>query len=940
MERISCTRQVALLGLLTAVTGIASLGAETYEAPLARRKSADAKLTAGPAARPVKNGFEISFAVSAPVDVEVAILDAGGRIVRHLAAGLLGKHAPEPLRKGTLEQKLVWDGKDDAGKPLLGKAGARFSVRVRVGARPKLGKHLGYNPGRIERVRGLAVGSGGEVYALVMVGGKGSNDIRVFDSKGRYLRTILPYGAKTPAKRTKSVGQINVEGRRIPVVFNGHCHSLSPLTVAMPEQNMAWNPKGHLVAVSTLATSYEHGLPRHLLAFHPEGGAPEGMNFVGPELRAPTGISWGVGEGSVKCFEHLACSADGKYVYYTHSTHTNRHAVFRLRWGEDKGEGMEVGFLGKDCRPGSDDEHLNDPQGLAVDARGRIYVCDRGNHRVMVFSPEGKALGRIAVKDPEQIAVHPKTGAIYVACQQRDRRGPPKDTGPMPMSEYRAWKKRVAERWKKMPPKRPRALLKFSAFEPGKTPKQQIRLEKGFDLLALDPASEPARIWTVVRRHRIVPLTDRGDKFEFGEPINSKDGLKYPTYVTADPERKRVLIVDLGWKRTARALDLETGKTRQFVSGISEIALAPDGNFVASSRGYSRGLLRFDPQGKPLNWPGMKTHRAPTPKWSGLGHVFGQRGLCVGANGDIYFFRNGRGSGVQNRVDVYSPEGKLKKAAIIDGMGIGDCGLGVDAAGNIYVGSNVKPMKQILPGELKGVVPEVPWLCWAQNQWGYRPAPWYYSMRNEYLYHMGAVWKFPPSGGKFYGQCSFRVLPTPNLSPLTNAANAPENAPEYRTGYLMQRVKVVGAKWRCAGMGLMPASERQWGDPSCACISSRMDVDPYGRTFFPDCFRFGVKVIDSAGNLIAHVGEYGNADDRGPGIHFAWPACMDYGPDGPALRRRQRQRPADGGGVRVLRQGHLRPQGRSAVGDSVDAGTSLEHESAGLRTRTRTREAT
>jgi hypothetical protein len=153
-------------------------------------------------------------------------------------------------------------------------------------------------------------------------------------------------------------------------------------------------------------------------------------------------------------------------------------------------------------------------------------------------------------------------------------------------------------------------------------------------------------------------------------------------------------------------------------------------------------------------------------------------------------------------------------------------------------------------------------------------------MRNEYLYHVGAVFKFPPEGGAFYGQGSFRVLPSQKLSPLTDAANAPENAPEYRTGYLMQRVKVVGALWRYPGMGLIPSSERQWGDPSCVCISSRLDVDPYGRVFMPDCFRFGVEIIDAAGNRIARVGEYGNADDGGPGIHFVWPACVDYGPDG------------------------------------------------------------
>jgi DNA-binding beta-propeller fold protein YncE len=856
--------------------------AETYEAPLSVRTQPLAKLTAGPTARRVDGGAEITFTASAATDVEVAILDGKGKIIRHLAAGLLGDHAPAPLERGTLEQTLRWDGRDDAGVRRLGKNAGAFSVRVRLGATPKLDRYVGRDGNRLERVRGLCVSPGGEVFAMVSIGSRGSNDIRVFDRSGKYKRTILPYSTITPYKRTESVGQIKVGGRRIPVVFNGHGHALSPLTVGLPRQTMAWNPKGHLVVVSTLETPFEHGLPRHLLAFHPHGGAPDGMKFVGPEIRPPRGILWGVGEANLPAFEHVACSVDGRYVYYTHSTYRNHHAVFRMSWGEDKGEGMEAGFIGIHSHPGSDDKHLNDPQGLAVDPKGRIYVCDRGNARVMIYSAKGEPLGKFGVKAPEQIAVHPETGEMYVACNDGWRFGPPKDTGPMPMSEYRRWKTRRAERWKTRPKRTPPALLKFSAFEPGKEPRQLARLDKGFGHIALDPSADPPRLWAVEGRNRVLPVVDRGDRFEVGKPINSSDGLHYPIHVTADPARNRALIVDRADRYTAQALDLETGKTKKFVSGISQIALAPDGTFVATARAYGQGLLRFDADGKPLNWPGSESPVAPTPKFAGLGHGFGQRGLCVAPNGDIYFNRNGRGGGrgVQNCVVVYGPDGKQKGEPIIDGMGIGDCGLGVDAAGNIYIGANVKPMTRLLPDNLKGVVSNIPWLCWAQGQWGYRPAPWYYSMRNEYLYHVGAVFKFGPGGGKLYGHGSLRRVPDPKLSPLTNAANAPENAPEYRTGYLMQRVKVVGAKWRYPGMGLLPSSERQWGDPSCVCVHSRLDVDPYGRVYMPDCFRFGVDILDAAGNRIGRLGTYGNADDRGPEIHLAWPAAVDFGPDG------------------------------------------------------------
>ena len=34
-------------------------------------------------------------------------------------------------------------------------------------------------------------------------------------------------------------------------------------------------------------------------------------------------------------------------------------------------------------------------------------------------------------------------------------------------------------------------------------------------------------------------------------------------------------------------------------------------------------------------------------------------------------------------------------------------------------------------------------------------------------------------------------------------------------------------------------------------------------------------MLDTNGNHIARIGRYGNADDTGPEIHFAWPAFVD-----------------------------------------------------------------
>jgi DNA-binding beta-propeller fold protein YncE len=851
--------------------------ADTYEAPLAVRSVTDAKLTGG--VRVTRNGpgATISFETSEPVDVEVAILNSKGGIVRHLAAGLLGPHAPTPLKKNSLKQDLVWDGQDDAGQPATG--AAPYAARVRLGAKPRFEKHLGWNGNRLNPINAMACSPEGELYLLMHPwGGRGRVEMRVLDREGKYKRTIMPYAANTPAAQTESVGQLTIDQRRVPVVFNGHAHSLYPLTVGMRRQTLAWNPQGHLVAVSSPGTAFETGLPRHLLAFHPAGGAPVGTPFVGPEIRTPVGLLYGSGEGKDVCMDNTACSPDGKYVYYTGSTYLSRHAVFRLYWGEGKGEGMEAAFFGEDGRPGADDRHLNDPQGMAVDRDGNLFICDRGNNRVAIVNPAGEFVDAFPVEDPEQIAIHPRTGHLYLVCRQRAWGGPRKDTSPMSMDEYRAWKARNKARMARISPRRSPRLLKLDAWKKGAPPAELIRLEDNVDLMALDPRSDPPRLWVTIG-HTLTPLTENGKTFARGKRSEGNPGLYYPGFIQADPARNRVLVRALGASYKVNAVDLTTGAKTSFLRGASEIALAPDGTIVASGTYGSGALLRFDPDGQPLPWPGQADNRLTGIPFNSLGLGLGQRGLTVAPNGDIYFVRANESKGVASRVDVFGPDGKKKRDALVDGMGLGDCGIGVDATGNVYLGVNVKPAGKLYPAEFEGKIPPHNWLSWAMWNYQYRDAPWDYSLRNEYLYHLGAVMKFGPEGGAFYGLGSFgrpgaKTLPTPMLS----AEQAPTDATEYLSGYLYERIKVAGAQWRYAGMGIVPSSERKWGDNSCVCMTSRLAVDGFGRVFAPNVFLFCVDMLDTDGNRIARIGDYGNADDRA-GAFFAWPAFVDVADD-------------------------------------------------------------
>jgi len=78
------------------------------------------KFAAKPAVTKSGAGAKIAFTVDREMDVAVYVEDAQGKIVRHLAAGLLGTNAPAPLKPDALEQTLAWDGKDDLGQPVTG----------------------------------------------------------------------------------------------------------------------------------------------------------------------------------------------------------------------------------------------------------------------------------------------------------------------------------------------------------------------------------------------------------------------------------------------------------------------------------------------------------------------------------------------------------------------------------------------------------------------------------------------------------------------------------------------------------------------------------------------------------------------------------------------------------------------------------------------------
>lgn len=810
-----------------------------------RLPGAEPAFAEAPSFRGGGEGGTVTFSADRETDAEVAILDAKDKVVRRLAAGMLGANAPEPFAKGALKQAIAWDGKDDLGQPVQG---GPFKARVRLGFKPAWDATLGRDPRTLGYVSSVAVGRDGELFVVLSDYFWGRSEVRVYSREGKYLRTVLPYAAKTPAERTASVGHVMQDGERLPIVFNGHSHNLSPLVAGLRQQTMAVHPtKGYLTLFSGTGSMADQGAPRHLLAIHPQGGAPEGVAFVGPELTPPRNFLGSAGDARSRFYDHVAFSPDGEWLYVTMSwlnpgeddprrVLKPRHAVFRLKWSD-----KELGkpFLGVDGEAGAGEAHFNDPQGVACDARGNLYVCDRGNNRLRIFSADGKALGQVTVDQPTHVCVHGTTGVFYVLS--------------------RAAAKQV----------KGTELVKFDAWKDGAA-KELARIKLGsVEAISLDAGATPPKLWCAVDK-KLVPVADDGASLTPGTPVGDNEaGLEYPIFLAADPARNRVIVRERSdW---LYAVDMQSNKIKQLPVKGTDVALDRAGNlYVMDGQG---SLVRYDPAGKPLPFSALKTHKIKLA-YRSYGPNLGLRGHCVADNGDIYVLCStnyGTPETMGGHLHVFNPDGSTKKEDLIPGLAYGDCGIGVDLKGNVYVGVNIKPGGQALPAGWEDKVSGKPWLWWRKGE---REAPGHYMFCNPYLFYWGSVLKFPPAGGKIYGH-DICKRETPRDVPTMSAEKAPAGAVAYKSSYLGRDVKVEGALWGVHGFGPIPgSSDGPAPDPGCVCFPFHMDADGYGRVFVPNAFRFCVEVLDTNGNRIGRIGRYGNADDEAAGLHFAWPAYV------------------------------------------------------------------
>ncbi len=176
-----------------------------------------------PAARKEGDRWIVTFASKAACDATVSILDKDGKIVRHLASGVLGKNAPHPFQQDSLGQELEWDGQTDDFR----KAPAGCMVRVSLGIKAEFDRNLLWSPHDVRPLTPsklrpiiMATGADGTRYVGGAFGNVGCVG-RAFDKDGKYLYSFFPPRAADAGKLLVAQGYkfaATVWGDKVPVI--------------------------------------------------------------------------------------------------------------------------------------------------------------------------------------------------------------------------------------------------------------------------------------------------------------------------------------------------------------------------------------------------------------------------------------------------------------------------------------------------------------------------------------------------------------------------------------------------------------------------------------------------------------------------------------------------------------------------------------------------
>ena len=861
-----------------------------------------------------KDKYEISFAVKGNCDVTVSLVDEKGVIERHLASGVLGTNAPKPFRKGSLKQTIVWNGKNDLG--MYVKEPEKLQVRVQLGLRPSFDKLLGWHPKNlVGTYRAIAADKDG-IYVL----SGGNPQLRRYDRNGNYVKTVYPPAANVPVDGFKGLEKLEYEpGKWALHSYIGHggapkglpfhagfASSVSATGVYLPGGPVSPQQVALVDGFFTYATVMDKVENVWLYRIKASDGTSDDTSIAWKALarRAGEGLYTKdnklITSGYFRSGEFagsnlkMALSPDGRWLYVSGLVMGRGYAgVYRMDTKTRDPLGRKP-WMGEDGKAGQDNRHFSSPAGIACDSKGRVYICDTINNRIQIYSPDAEYLKTIKVDRPDVIRIHPKTGALYVTHVARE-----KGQSFLSLTKLKSFDS-------------PAEVASFRVA--GSAP------QKGNTLLTLDPWSSPPRLWVTRSPNHLLILEEQGKSFkmirdfakdakETGVPHQPMTGARFAK-VSCDPTREKLYFSNY------HLFDLATGKYEGrigFPHSTDDIVFDKRGRVhVHFNPGfYMPGVARLDPDQQAAAGSGASYREMPydygiqkTGKWNqgwiGVlpvkdqpGAKFFQDGIAVSMQGDIavqsniyyvpkmedsvseVFVNQRRGVGgtgdhsyqgfirsvqekekrgervyfIQRRpgrrlhggtVWVYDSTGELRKGNIVPGACLVN-GVGIDEDGAVYfnyASTRIIGGKAFLSGRGRVI---------GNNAPSNHP-------------FTGSLVKFPREGGEIKSrQAPIKMDKYPDRAPDAAGCgwgwkSTKENAwSQGQTGDWAE-----GAEWLYAGAcPIVPLS--------CSCPNSRFYTDWFKRSFVTEAYRHSVGVVDTGGNLIMHIGSYGNADSgRGP----------------------------------------------------------------------------
>lgn len=814
--------------------------------------------TSGPTVVRAGATARIEFAVDRETDVAVFIEDSQGKTVRHLAAGVLGKNAPLPLKPG-LVQSLEWDGKANYGKP----AGAGpFRVRVALGLDVRFDRVLIEDRNAFNRIKGLTVGRDGTVYVLDTSGGAvwSGEQIMAFGRDGEYLRTVAPFPVRLPMDKVEALGAMELRGGLAPVV-QSHRLRFLPGPTSPRKTAMAVTPDGQALL---RLTGGMRGATHQRIGVLGTDGSAVWPDPVGQELLSQTvpPSKDGGYRGAWGRQPALAVSPGGQWAYVSGFAFgkTPYAAVFRVPL---PARGPAEIFFGSIEEAGKDNRRLGGPaQGLAFDGQGHLLISDTENGRVVaVRESDASYVGEFGVERPGPLGADPKTGAVYVACGKGGG-----SRGIVELVKFSGWKEAREQA---------RALVR-----PG---------GNGTFAMALDVLAPRPLIWIGTDGGDLLRIEDADDKLDV-RVASSKEGTNGSFLdMSVDrfrPDREIYCRNNLGWwYRYNEETDLVEKVNLAGNAGLragggagKQILAGPDGNLYGLAYPYHMFKLDRDanPLGLPesdypeeamgrkmdkirgLNFRGKQFGRFVPVSMTDMSHTLGIRG-----DGHVFALEPPRHSNRPPKaLHEYSPSGRrITTDPIVWMVSPGAVGPRFDAAGNIYIAEIVNPGERPYPEEFERLFGKI-------EMEKTRPS----GVQDEIANMYGSIVKFSPRGGTIHFPPE-RIGARPYEGEPKLDASLKTMDVAYYAKRAQQPVRITGAEWLAFGYSHVEVN-------ACTCETTRFDVDEFGRVFFPDLCLYQVRVVDTAGNPLLNFGGYGNADSRGPEsadsalanpeIAFAW----------------------------------------------------------------------